>query len=208
MSQVNLLPPELRQQLVTRRTTTLVAGVGLIVLAVIGFVYFIQTMNLSRAQSDLTAQQQVNGQVQAQISDLSKYSSLQAELQAKQTLVKTVFTNEISWSGVLLDVSRAIPVEAYLTSLTGQVTAVAPGAAPPTTGGVTAPVGSLSFAGTVLNANTLAAWLVRLEQVKGWVNAWAQNAAETGAYSKIYTFSSGVDLTPDALTARGRGGQL
>ena len=207
MSQVNLLPPELRQQLATRRNTTLVVGVGLILLAVIGFVYFLQTMNLSRAQDELTAQQTVNEGVQTQIDNLSKYSSLQAELKAKQTLVETVFTNEISWSGVLLDVSRAIPADAYLTSLTGQITAAAPGAAPPTAPGVTAPTGSISFAGTVLDANTLAAWLVRLEQVKGWVNAWTQNAAETEANSKIYTFSSGVDLTPEALTARGRGGQ-
>ncbi|HEX9122474.1 MAG TPA: hypothetical protein VF984_03825 [Actinomycetota bacterium] len=205
MTQVNLLPPELRQRAAVRRTTSLVILGGVVVLAVIGFFYFLATMSLSRAKDDLRAQQATNARLQSQISELQQFAALQAQLQAKQQLLQTVYLDEIQWSGILVDVSRIIPSDSYLTSFTGQISAVA-GAAPAT--GTTTPlVGNITFAGQALGTDTLASWLTRLDQVKGWANAWMSSATESGAFSGIYTFNSGVDLTSDALTARGRGGQ-
>jgi hypothetical protein len=56
----------------------------------------------------------------------------------------------------------------------------------------------------VKGADTLAAWLTRLEQVRGWVNAWANSASESGPFTRVYTFQSGVDLSKDVVTKRGR----
>ena len=205
MSQVNLLPPELRQREVVRRNTRLVALVGVGALVLIAAFYFVQVLNLNQAKDDLAAQQQVNAGLQSNIAELQQYATLEQELAAKQKLVDTVFTNEVSWSGVLLDLSRAIPYDAYLTSFTGQVSAPAAAGV----GVTTAPsntIGSLSFAGEAKETSTLAAWLTRLEQVKGWVNAWMSSANETGPFTRIYTFSSGVDLTADVVTERGKVG--
>jgi len=207
VSQINLLPPEYRQRQTVRRLTGLVSLAGVVVLAAIGFLYFLQTMDLSRARDDLAAQQSVNANLQSQISDLQEFANLQSQLQTEQQLLRTVFTNEVSWSGVLLDVSRVIPANAYLTNLTGQVTAGTPGG---TTAGATTTtglIGNIQFAGSVYQAPTLSTWLTKLEQVKGWVNAWATTATESGPFTKIYSFSSGVDLSADALTQRGKGGQ-
>ncbi len=206
MSQINLLPPEYRQRQTVRRLTGLVSLAGVVVLAAIGFLYFLQTMDLSKVKDDLAGQQSVNAGLQAQISDLQEFANLQSQLQTEQQLLRTVFTNEVSWSGVLLDVSRVIPANAYLTNLTGQITAATPGgtATGTTTTGL---VGSIQFTGSVYQAPTLSTWLTKLEQVKGWVNAWASTATESGSFTKIYSFSSGVDLSTDALTQRGKGGQ-
>jgi len=201
MTQVNLLPPDLRAREATRRLTSVVVIVGVIVLGLVGLFYFFQVMNLSRAQDDLAAQEGVNRQLQAQVNDLQRFQELQNQLEAKQELVNSVFIGEVSWSTVLVDVSQVIPSEAYLTSLTGSTSPATP--APTTTG---APlIGNISFTGVVRETDPLASWLTRLEQVDGWVNAWMTSATEESPFSRIYTFNSGLDLSLGAATRRGKG---
>jgi Tfp pilus assembly protein PilN len=201
MTQVNLLPSELRAREATRRLTSVVVIVGVLVLGLVGLFYFFQVMNLSRARDDLAAQEGVNRQLQAQVNDLQRFQELQNQLQAKQALVNSVFVGEVSWSNVLVDISRVIPSEAYLTNLTGSTAAET---ATPTTGGATL-IGNISFTGVVRETGPLASWLTRLEQVDGWENAWMTSAAENAPFSRVYTFSSGIDLSLEAATRRGRG---
>jgi Tfp pilus assembly protein PilN len=200
MTQVNLLPSELRAREATRRLTSVVVIVGVLVLGLVGLFYFFQVMNLSRAQDDLAAQEGVNQQLQAQVNDLQRFQELQNQLEAKQALVKSVFVGEVSWSNVLADISDVIPSDAYLTSLTGLIAAPAT----PTTGGATL-IGNISFTGVVKETIPLATWLTRLEQVDGWENAWMTSATENSPFSRIYTFNSGLDLSVDAATRRGKG---
>lgn len=206
MSKVNLLPPELRQRQVERRTTTLVAAIGAAVLTLILVFYFFQTMQLSSAQDELAEQRQANADLSAQIAELQPYADLQADLAAKQQLVDSLYLNEVSWAGVLLDVSRVIPDESYLTNLTGQITApTGTQIGTPVEGGTTSLIGSVTFSGVARETRTIASWLTRLEQIRGWVNPWVNNAQENAAFSRIYTFDGGLDLTIDAATERGRG---
>jgi Tfp pilus assembly protein PilN len=211
VSQVNLLPPELRQRQAIRRLTSLVAAAGLGVMVIVGGFYFVQTQRLADVQSELEAQQLRNDEVRAEIAELQRFADLQAELQAKRELLGSLFVNEVSWSSALLDVSRVIPDASYLTNLTGQITvptAAAPGEVPttPTTGAPeTTLIGTMTFAGVADQTETIATWLTRLEQIQGWVNAWVSSAQENEPFSEIYTFSNGIDLTLEAATERGQG---
>ena len=212
MSQVNLLPPEIRATQAQRRTTTLIALAGAGVLALLVLFYFIQLGRLSGAQGDLEAQRAQNAQVQQQIDELQPFADLEQELADKEALVAQLYLNEVSWSSALLDVSRVIPDQSVLSNLTATLST--PGAA---VGGVPTPtgatgvapgslIGSMTFSGTALETQTISEWLTRLEQVQGWVNPWVSSATENGERSKIYQFTSGVDLSTDATTERGRGG--
>jgi Tfp pilus assembly protein PilN len=119
--------------------------------------------------------------------------------------VTTLFLNEVSWSSALLDVSRVIPDASYLLNMTGQVQGTGTAAdptAPPVIGGL---IGNMTFSGVAQETETIATWLVRLEQVDGWVNAWVTSAQENAPFSRIYTFASGLDLTLEAATDRGQG---
>ncbi|HEX5901600.1 MAG TPA: hypothetical protein VF028_00570 [Actinomycetota bacterium] len=207
MSQVNLLPPELRQRLAIRRTTSLVVAVALGVLALIGVFYFLQLQRLADAEDELAAQQDRNAELQSEIAGLQQFAALQAELAAKQELLSTIFVNEVSWSGALLDVSRVIPDASYLTNLTGQVTATLEGEVAEPTGGTpdTTLIGNMTFQGVAQEVDTIATWITQLELVQGWVNAWVTSAQEDAPFSNIYTFSNGLDLTQEAATARGLG---
>jgi hypothetical protein len=100
-----------------------------------------------------------------------------------------------------------IPDDSYLTNLTGQITAptgTQVGAAP-VEGGATNLIGNVTFSGVARETRTIASWLTRLEQIRGWVNPWVNNAQENAEFSRIYTFDGGIDLTLDAATERGRG---
>jgi Tfp pilus assembly protein PilN len=208
VSQVNLLPPELRERQAIRRTTSLVVAAGLAALALIGIFYFFQVQRLSQTQSDLEAQQSKNAQLESQIESLQQFADLQAELAQKEALVGEIFVNEVSWSSALLDVSRVIPDASYLTNLTGQITPTVVGeVATEPTGGTpeTTLIGNMTFAGVANQTETIATWITRLEEVQGWVNAWVNSAQEDAPFSRIYTFSNGLDLTQEAATARGQG---
>ena len=208
MSQVNLLPSELRERQAIRRTTSLVLAAGLAVLALIGIFYVFQVQRLSQVQSDLEAQQSRNAQLGTQIASLQEFADLQAELASKEALVGEIFVNEVSWSSALLDVSRVIPDASYLTNLTGQITPTVVGeVATEPTGGTpeTTLIGNMTFAGVANQTETIATWITRLEEVHGWVNAWMNSAQEDAPFSRIYTFSNGLDLTQEAATARGQG---
>lgn len=208
MSQVNLLPPELLERQKTRRLTSLIAlGGGLLVLLLLGF-WFLQTQRLSDVNEQIAAQNAVNAGLQAQIGDLSEYQALQEEAAQKEALLTEAYAGEVSFSGLLMDMSRVIPSDAYLTGLnivlsttTGTAeTAPAEGTA---TSGL---IGTISSEGQAAGIESLASWLTRLESVQGWVNPWMTSITETLPGSRLYTFSSGVDLSSDALTVRGQEG--
>jgi Tfp pilus assembly protein PilN len=207
VSQVNLLPLELRERQAVRRTTSLVVAAGLAALALIGIFYFFQVQRLSQVQSDLEAQESINARLVSQIASLQEFAALQAELAAKEALTDVIFVNEVSWSSALLDVSRVIPDASYLTNLTGQIVATVAGevVAEPTGGTPeTTLVGNMTFAGVANQTETIATWITRLEEVQGWVNAWVNSAQEDAPGSRTYTFSNGLDLTQEAVTERGQ----
>jgi Tfp pilus assembly protein PilN len=211
VSQVNLLPPEIRQRQAQRRTTTMIGLVGAGFIALLLLFYFIQIGRLGAAQDDLEAQESQNAQTQQQIDELQPFADLEQELADRQALVAQLYLNEVSWSSALLDISRVIPDPSVLSDMSGSLTATqtVPGVPAPTGVSGAAPsslIGSMTFSGTAAGSETISQWLTRLEQVEGWVNPWVSSATENGERSRIYQFTSGVDLTIDAATERGRGG--
>ena len=202
MSQVNLLPPELRARQKTKQVTTLIVGAGVaLVVLLVGF-WFLQSQKLAGVNEDIAAQNLTNSGLQTQIQQLQEFQQLQEQAVAQQALLSKAFAGEVSFSQMLMDLSRTIPSDAYLDLFNANITSQVPGALPTTT----TFVGSFTAGGAADGFQSLASWLTRLESVKGWVNPWFTSATEIGERTGLYTFSSGVDLTEDTLTARGREG--
>jgi Tfp pilus assembly protein PilN len=204
VSQVNLLPPELRARQRTRQLTTMVGGIGAALVVVLIAFWFLQGQKLSGINDDVAAQNLTNTGLQQQIDALAQFQQLQSDAAAQQALLTTAYAGEVSFSQMLMDLSRTIPSDAYLdafnVTLTPAGAVATPGAAPSSF------VGGFTASGASDGLESLASWLTRLESVRGWVNPWVSAATETTPNSGLYSFSSGVDLTTDVLTGRGKAG--
>jgi Tfp pilus assembly protein PilN len=197
VSQVNLLPPDILAAQRQRRLAGVVALAGVGVIGLILVFYVLQLGSLAGVNDDIEAAEQNNAGLQRDIENLQEFEDLSAEAQAQEQLLNEVFADEISFSGLLMDISRVIPSDAALTSLT-----TAAQEPTPASGGTTLLVGRIDVAGIALDYESIASWLMRLERVRGWVNPWVTSIAdpETGPI----TYTSGVDLTTAVVTERGQ----
>jgi Tfp pilus assembly protein PilN len=197
MSRVNLLPPDILAAQRQRRLAGVVALAGIGVIGLILVFYVIQLGNLSGVRSDIDDQQQSNQSLQSEIESLREFEELRARAQAKQELLDSVFANEISFSGLLMDISRVIPSTAALNAMSASTQVPTP-----TAGGTTLLTGRIDIGGLALDYDTIASWLIRLERVRGWVNPWVTSIADV--VGGPITYTSGVDLTTAVVTPRGR----
>ena len=203
MSQVNLLPPEIQNRELVRRRTTMILLACIGVIALILAFYLLQSQRLSSVNADIEAQDATNAGIQAQINDLSEFATLQAQAQESESLLASAWQGEVSFSGLLMDVSHVIPSDMALSALTFQLTPADTGATAPATGTTTF-VGTGTATGTAASAQTVATWLERLGSVKGWENPWVSNGT-LGENGTTYTINSTVDLSDAVVTPRGRG---
>ncbi len=201
MSQVNLLPPEVRQKIKLRRLTI---GIGLAGAGVIGLLilfWVAQGVTLQRIERETTAQRATNAELTTQVEDLEVYRDLSNSLEARKTLVSTALLNEVSWSSVLRDVQLIIPDRIGLSSFGGSISEPSAGVEGEDIG----IIGGLEFSGQSEGTLRLARWIARQTEVTGWANPWLSNASETEEFSNLYEFTSTVDLLSAATTPRGKG---
>jgi Tfp pilus assembly protein PilN len=208
---INLLPPEIYERQRLRRRTAVVIAVGIILLAGVGAFYFLQVLRLNAVEDDVAQQEAENARLQQEISELQEIADLQTEIESTRTLLSSLLSDRVLWSGILRDISLVIPGEAWLEGLTGSLTTAVPGTTEaPTVEATTQPaglVGQISFTGFAFDHRDVALWLSRLEDVRGFVNPWLSNSAKTPiGETEVVQFESSVDLSEQALARRGPGG--
>jgi Tfp pilus assembly protein PilN len=203
MTQVNLLPPEVRTRQRVRRYTVVATGaVGAVVVLILG-VFALQSIRLSQTNRSLATQHQVNQALQRQIQTLEPYDQLRQQVADGETLTGQLLNGQVLWSGVLRNVSSALPGGLWLTSMNGTLNPTTPVSV--SAAGAPQVVGTIQFQGQTFQHTTVGTWLNRLEQVPGWVNAWVSSSARGAdtsgnGSSKLVTFSNSVDLSTDATT--------
>jgi len=190
MTQVNLLPSDVKQRARTRQITVLVGVVvGVIIAALIGL-FVLESGKLASTQNDLAAVNAQNAQLESKVNSLQRFQTLADEQQAKKQTVNQLKSGTISFSAMLVDLSRAIPSSAYLTSVTGTLSAtVANRSAQPPTNNI---VGNINWQGRATDHDAVALWLTRLVQVTGWNNSWISGSTEQG--DGFVQFTGSVDL--------------
>ena len=202
MSQVNLLPPDILERQNQRRQTYMVAGGAAAVLLLIFGFYLLQATKLGKVNDEIAAHEVTNQGIQGQISGLADFATLQGSAQASQQELNNAWAGEVSFSGLLMDISNAIPIDMALDSLSFQLTPA------DTSGGTTTTplvsfVGNMAAGGKAASVQSVASWLQRLESVKGWENPWVSNGAlQPDGFS--YAISSTADLSDAVVTARGQ----
>lgn len=209
MTQVNLLPSDVRERQRSRRlVAAAVAAVGAVV-ALLFFVFVLQSARLSNTEQKLNAQQAVNADLQNKIGQLQQFADLKQSVAAREAVRAGALNGQVAWSGVLRDISMVIPNQMWLTGMNATLTdtsSLPASGTPPTSGSAIAPTmaGSIQFQGMASDFPTVAKWLTRLEQVKGWVNSWASSAVKSASTDSSVPnankvqFTASVDLTTEA----------
>jgi Tfp pilus assembly protein PilN len=203
MTEVNLLPPELRRRHRARsRSRQVIAGVAAVILLLI-VVWFFESSKLATAKSDLASQNARNTELQTKISSLQRFADLQNQLNLKKELIADLETSEVQWSGVLHDLSMVMPSDVYLKTFDAQISVGVGGWE--TEVGPTGLIGTLQMSGVALNFPNVALWIDRMAQVTGWTNPWVTTAAidsggDSTSQGTDVAFTGTVDLTPE--TAR------
>ena len=223
--QIDLLPRELVEQRLARRQRGGI-GVGLLVLlALLGLWYVLESRTLGQAQDQADQERAVATGLRAQRAQLQPLADLEAQVAAAEQLRTSVYQREIRFSGVMRDISAIVPDDVWLTSMavafseTGNASATggaattpaggAAAAATPGSPGAGSPVASITFAGAGLEHVDVGGFLRALARgpKKGgqqvYLNPYfttSQKADEGG--QQTVTFSATVDLSAAAYSGR------
>jgi Tfp pilus assembly protein PilN len=191
MTEVNLLPPELRRRQRTRSMTRqIVLGFAAVILLLL-MVFVYEGKKLSDTQVQLASRNARNAALEGQISSLQRFADLQTQLNTKEQLVTQLESNEVLWSSVMHDLSMVMPSDVFLTTFNGTIT-MGPGGWE-TTVGPTGVIGGMQFVATSLDFQNVALWLDRMGDVDGWGNSWVNSATKTEGSDS--TASTGVQFT-------------
>jgi Tfp pilus assembly protein PilN len=189
MRAVNLLPPD------TRGASKVSADLGagpeakggagpFVVLAVLaaciaGAAGYVLTDNtVKQRQVDL---EQVTARQQAlanQAAQLKPYADFDASARARVQTVKDLATSRFDWEQGLRDLSRAIPQDVTLRSLSGDISSSAGGSANPLRGAIPAP--AITISGCAPGQTAVARLMARLGDIDGVTRvSLSKSAAET-----------------------------
>lgn len=222
--QVNLLPEATRTRERAARQRGLIAiAAGVLVLAFVG-TWWGLSAQISRAEDDLAAAQQVTSQRRAEVAALAEYAALAtARDDAAQTL-RAALGTEVSLAGLLQDLALALPDDLELQTVAVDLAALAPsmqdaagdsGAAdetPDDPGAVDA-VGTFNIVGRTVvgHAPGVEDILRRLETVAGLKDAYLNTSTlevpgdtdpEVQTDSTVAAFSIDGSVGPELLTRR------
>src|SRR5829696_5445996 len=164
---IDLLPRQLVEQRVVRRQRTGVGAGFLVLLALLGLWYALESRELGRAQDQADQERAVATGLRARRVQLQPLADLEAQIAAADQLKASVYKQEIRFSGVMGDISAIVPDDVWLTSMSlafsgaeggvasGGTSSTAPAGTAATTAtpgspGASSPVASITFAGAGL----------------------------------------------------------
>jgi Fimbrial assembly protein (PilN) len=223
---IDLLPRELVTQRVVRRQRGGIGAAFLVLLAVLGLWYVLESRQLGEAKDQADQERAVATGLRAQRVQLQPLADLEAQIAAADQLKASVYKREIRFSGVMRDISAIVPDDVWLTSMSvafsgdanasggaGSSTATPAGSAAGTTTpgspGAGSPVASITFAGTGLEHVDVGGFLRALARgpKKGgqqvYLNPYFTSAQKGDkAGQATVTFSATVDLSNAAYSGR------
>jgi hypothetical protein len=228
---IDLLPRQLVEQRLVRRQRTGIGAGFLVLLAVLGIWYVLETQALDDAQAEADQERATASSLRAQRAQLQPLADLEAQIAAAEQLRASVYRNEIRFSGVMHDISAIVPDDVWLTSMAvaftdaanasqaGTGTAASTGntatngggapAATPGSPGAGSPVASITFAGAGLEHVDVGGFLRALARgpKKGgqqvYLNPYFTTSDKDDENGQTtVTFSATVDLSSAAYSGR------
>jgi hypothetical protein len=225
---IDLLPRALVEQRLVRRQRGGIGAGFLVLLALLGLWYVLESRELTRARDRADQEQAVAAGLRAQRAQLQPLADLEAQIAAAEKLRASVYRREIRFSGVMRDISAIVPDDVWLTSMAiafsasdngstaGGATTPAPSpagdaaaATTPGSPGAGSPVASITFGGAGLEHVDVGGFLRALARgpKKGgqqvYLNPYFSTSQKTDEQGQAtVTFDASVDLSTAAYSGR------
>jgi len=223
---IDLLPRQLVEQRVVRRQHTGIGAGFLVLLALLGLWYALESRERGRVEDQADQEQAVASGLRARRVQLQPLADLESQIAASGQLRASVYRHEIRFSNVMRDISAIVPDDVWLTSMTvafngaeggaasgGTSTTTPAGtaatAATPGSPGAGSPVASISFGGSGLEHVDVGGFLRALARgpKKGGQQVYLNPYFTTSAKAdedgqQTVTFSATVDLSSAAYSGR------
>ncbi|HSK90296.1 MAG TPA: hypothetical protein VK875_03185 [Euzebyales bacterium] len=215
-ARVNLLPHEVtrerrRQQIAAASIIALVAYV-----AVLGVLYALKVGDVAAAQDDRDAVEAEVAVLQAEVESLAEFQTLVEDIQARESLLTTAMSDEMSWARVfgnlalsftrdasLIEV-QAMTAESTDDAVTGDVTVTEdPAVAEPPPAGT--PVGQITFTGYSIDrvAPGVEEVLLDVGGAEGLFDSYLiTTTEEERGDEEVTSFEARVDLNDEVYTHR------
>ena len=223
---IDLLPRQLVEQRVVRRQHTGIGAGFLVLLALLGLWYALESRERGRVEDQADQEQAVASGLRARRVQLQPLADLESQIAASGQLRASVYRHEIRFSNVMRDISAIVPDDVWLTSMTvafngaeggaasgGTSTTTPAGtaatAATPGSPGAGSPVASISFGGSGLEHVDVGGFLRALARgpKKGGQQVYLNPYFTTSAKAdedgqQTVTFSATVDLSSAVYSGR------
>jgi hypothetical protein len=224
---IDLLPRQLVEQRQTLRQRSGIGAGFLVLLAVLGIWYAMESRQLNQAQERADQERTVATGLRAQRVKLQPLADLESKIAAAEQLRASVYKREIRFSGVMRDISAIVPDDVWLTSMavtfsgaesnpttagtstTSNQAGGAAAAATPGSPGAGSPVASITFSGSGLEHIDVGGFLRALARgpKKGgqqvYLNPYFTTSAKASeGDQQTVTFSATVDLSTAAYSGR------
>lgn len=196
---VNLLPGDVRARGEATRARAGAAVLGLLLLAVLGLLTFMQRGSISDAEDRLAAVEAANTQLEAEIVALQPFADLETRASESIETVSTALGDQKSVATVLQDLSAVMPPGAQLDTV---AVTFSPDPLAPAAGGTRLVHGTLLATGQVLDgiAPGVERLAIDLGRVAAFDNVFVTTA--TADEEGVIAFTIELEFGPEVFTGR------
>jgi Fimbrial assembly protein (PilN) len=192
MRAINLLPPEAFDAVAARKIRNRIFATGAGYVAILVVLTVLSNGRVRDAEKLVADQRDVNTDLQRTVVNLSDADALVEEYDVGKGLLAQALDRDVSWSSLLVDLSRQIPDRLWLDGFVG------------TTEDETS-VGRITISGVAFDYQDVSAWLRSLDSRRfpGVSGTWVDSIAESTIDEfDVVLFSSTTSLTEDARSDR------
>jgi hypothetical protein len=145
---IDLLPRQITEQRTVRRQRAGIGACFVLLLALLGLWYVVESQQLTEAQRQVDEERAVTAGLRQHRAELQPLADLEAEIAAAEQLRSQVYARELRFSSVMRDISAIVPDDVWLTTMNAAFKDAAAGGATAPAGGTAPASGSTGTAGT------------------------------------------------------------
>lgn len=193
---INLLPSDIRAAHRLRRVFNGVLGTAGLIVVILATLTFFQHRALNQAKHELADQKARAAQLTTQVTALAPFGAMETQLLATRRALASSLFGDVAWSRFMTDLSRTIPSDSWVTSVS---MSAKPGVSP---AGVPS-LGTAKYSGSVKTFPGLAGWLTSMQKLSGLNFVYLNSGSkQTVGTTSVVSFSAQADLTPQMLSGR------